>query len=42
MAARYPWMLSTHPWNSPGIHGFSQISVDVISLSVDVSQSLNR
>ena len=38
MSARYPWMLSSYPWNSTGIRGFSQISVDVISLSVDASQ----
>ena len=36
MSARYPWMLSSYPWNSAGIRGFSQISVDVISVSMDV------
>ena len=29
-------MLSSYPWNSTGIFGFSQISVDVISVSMDV------
>ena len=29
-------MLSSYPWNSTVIRGFSQISVDVISVSVDV------
>ena len=36
----YPWMsdrmLSSYPWVSTGIRGFSQISVNVISVSVDV------
>ena len=38
MSARYPWMLSSYPWNSTGIRGFSQITVNVILVSVDVSQ----
>ena len=33
MSAR---MLSSYPWVSTGIRGFSQISVNVISVSVDV------
>ena len=36
----YPWMsarmLSSYPWVSTGIRGFSQISVNVISVSVDM------
>ena len=36
MSARYPCMLSSYPLNSTGIRGFSQISVDVISVSMDV------
>ena len=36
MSAKYPWMFSSYPWHSTGIHGFSQISVDVISVSMDV------
>ena len=36
MSARHPWMLSSYPWISTGILGFSQISVNVISVSVDV------
>ena len=36
----HPWMsarmLSSYPWVSTGIRGFSQISVNVISVSVDV------
>ena len=34
-------MLSSYPWNSTGIRGFSQISVDVISVSVDVRVRLH-
>ena len=40
MSARYPWMLSSYPWNSTGICGFSQIPVDVISVSMDVRVTL--
>ena len=33
---RYLWMLSSYPWISTGIRGILQMSVNVISVSVDV------